>query len=43
MPREMRRVMLAAFGHAKLENRHEVIASDIRDERLARRGRIGFG
>jgi ATP-dependent Lon protease len=42
MPREMRRVMLAAFGHAKIDGRHEVQAADIRDERLARRGRIGF-
>jgi ATP-dependent Lon protease len=41
-PREMRRVMLAAFGQAKVEGRHEVLASDISDERLARRSRIGF-
>jgi ATP-dependent Lon protease len=43
MPREMRRVMLAAFGYAKIDGRHEVLAGDIRDERLARRSRIGFG
>jgi len=43
MPREMRRVMLAAFGYAKVDGRDEVLASDIRDERLTRRGRIGFG
>ena len=36
-PREMRRVMLAAFGQAKIEGRHEVVALDINDERLARR------
>ncbi len=42
MPREMRRVLLAAFGYAKLDGRHEVLADDIHDERLARRGRIGF-
>jgi ATP-dependent Lon protease len=41
-PREMRRVMLAAFGQAKIDGRHEVLASDINDERLARRSRIGF-
>ena len=41
-PREMRRVMLAAFGEAKIDGRHEVMASDISDERLARRPRIGF-
>jgi ATP-dependent Lon protease len=42
MPREMRRVMLSAFGYAKIDGRHEVQASDIKDERLARRSRIGF-
>jgi ATP-dependent Lon protease len=41
-PREMRRVMLAAFGQAKVEGRHDVLASDISDERLAKRSRIGF-
>jgi ATP-dependent Lon protease len=41
-PREMRRVMLAAFGEAKIAGRHEVVAADISDERLARRSRIGF-
>jgi len=41
-PREMRRVMLGAFGEAKVDGRHEVLASDINDERLARRPRIGF-
>jgi hypothetical protein len=34
--------MLSAFGHAKIDGRHEVQASDIKDERLARRSRIGF-
>ncbi len=42
-PREMRRAMLAAFGHAKIDGRHEVLAADIRDERAARRPKIGFG
>jgi ATP-dependent Lon protease len=41
-PREMKRVMLAAFGQAKIDGRHEVQAADISDERLARRSRIGF-
>ena len=41
-PREMRRVMLAAFGNAKLAGRHEVLADDITDERCARKARIGF-
>ncbi|MCS6944540.1 MAG: AAA family ATPase [Sutterellaceae bacterium] len=41
-PREMRRVMLAAFGNAKLAGRHEVLAEDITEERIARRPRIGF-
>jgi hypothetical protein len=34
--------MLAAFGQAKIDGRHEVQAGDISDERLARRSRIGF-
>ena len=41
-PREMRRVMLAAFGNAKLAGRNEVLAADITEERVARRSRIGF-
>jgi ATP-dependent Lon protease len=41
-PREMRRVMLAAFGEAKLDGRHEVLAQDINNDRLVRRSRIGF-
>jgi ATP-dependent Lon protease len=41
-PREMRRVMLAAFGNAKLAGRHEVLADDVSDERIARKTRIGF-
>jgi len=41
-PREMRRVMLAAFGNAKLAGRHEVLADDVTDERIARKARIGF-
>jgi ATP-dependent Lon protease len=42
MPREMRRVMLSAFGHAKVDGRDEVLDRDIHDERLSRRARIGF-
>ncbi len=41
-PREMRRVMLAAFGNAKLAGRNEVLAEDITEERIAKKPRIGF-
>jgi ATP-dependent Lon protease len=41
-PREMRRVMLSAFGNAKLAGRHEVSADDISEERIAKKARIGF-
>jgi ATP-dependent Lon protease len=41
-PREMRRVMLAAFGNAKLAHRHEVLPDDVSAERVARKARIGF-
>jgi len=41
-PREMRRVMLTAFGSAKLAGHHEVRVGDIIDERVAKRARIGF-
>ncbi|MFN7887223.1 MAG: AAA family ATPase [Betaproteobacteria bacterium] len=41
-PREMRRVMLTAFGNAKLAGRHEVRAEDITDERVVKKPRIGF-
>jgi len=41
-PREMRRVMLKAFGEAKIDGRHEVLASDVGEDRLARKSRIGF-
>jgi ATP-dependent Lon protease len=41
-PREMRRVMLTAFGNAKLAGRSEVLLSDITDERIAKKPRIGF-
>jgi ATP-dependent Lon protease len=41
-PREMRRVLLTAFGNAKLAGRHEVVADDISEERIARKARIGF-
>lgn len=41
-PREMRRVLLAAFGNAKLAGRHEVRAADVSEERIARKARIGF-
>ena len=41
-PREMRRVLLAAFGNAKLAQRHEVLAEDVTAERAVRKARIGF-
>jgi ATP-dependent Lon protease len=41
-PREMRRVMLTAFGNAKLAGRSEVLAADITEERIAKKPRIGF-
>ncbi len=41
-PREMRRVLMAAFGNAKLAQRHEVLPEDVAVERVARRARIGF-
>jgi len=41
-PREMRRVLLSAFGNAKLAGRHEVAAADITEERIAKKPRIGF-
>ncbi len=41
-PREMRRVLLNAFGNAKIAGRNEVLAEDISEERVARKPRIGF-
>jgi len=41
-PREMRRVILAAFGNAKLAGRDEVMLDDIAEPRSARKARIGF-
>jgi ATP-dependent Lon protease len=41
-PREMRRVLLAAFGNAKLAQRHEVLPEDVAAERVVRKARIGF-
>jgi ATP-dependent Lon protease len=41
-PREMRRVMLAAFGNAKLDGRNEVGVDDIVEDRVAKKARIGF-
>lgn len=41
-PREMRRVILTAFGNAKLAGRNEVQAEDVCDDRIARKARIGF-
>lgn len=41
-PREMRRVLLAAFGNAKLDGRNAVLADDIVEDRAAKKARIGF-
>ncbi len=41
-PREMRRVLLAAFGNAKLDGRDEVRADDVIDDRGVKKARIGF-
>jgi len=41
-PREMRRVLLSAFGNAKLAQRHEVLPEDVGADRIARKSRIGF-
>lgn len=41
-PREMRRVLLAAFGNAKLAGRDEIYPEDVTEERAARKPRIGF-
>src|SRR2546430_350435 len=41
-PREMRRVVHAAFGNAKLAGRGEIGPDDLQDARGARKTRIGF-
>ena len=41
-PREMRRVLLAAFGNARLGDRSEIRPDDIVEDRAARKARIGF-
>jgi len=41
-PREMRRVLLAAFGNAKLDGRSEVRPEDVVEDRVAKKARIGF-
>ncbi|MCX7893253.1 MAG: AAA family ATPase [Burkholderiales bacterium] len=41
-PREMRRVILAALGNAKLAGRDEVRESDLEDPRGVKKTRIGF-
>ena len=41
-PREMRRVLLAAFGNAKLGDRSEIRPDDIVEDRAAKKARIGF-
>lgn len=41
-PREMRRLILAAFGNAKLAGRDAIGLADVDDARNARKQRIGF-
>lgn len=41
-PREMRRVIQAGFGNAKLAGRSEISPDDIQDNRSVKRQRIGF-
>ena len=41
-PREMRRIVLSAFGNARLAQRHEIRADDVVVERNVKRARIGF-
>src|SRR5262245_13651397 len=41
-PREMRRVLLAAFGNAKLARRDRINPEDVSGDRVARKTRIGF-
>lgn len=41
-PREMRRLLVGAFGNAKLAGRDEIEVQDLQGERSARRARIGF-
>jgi ATP-dependent Lon protease len=41
-PREMRRVLLSAFGNAKLDGRSEVSPEDVVEDRAAKKARIGF-
>jgi ATP-dependent Lon protease len=41
-PREMRRVIQAGFGNAKIAGRAEIRAEDVQDNRAAKKQRIGF-
>jgi len=41
-PRELRRLLLNAFGAAKLDGRAELTPKDVDFERLRRPSRIGF-
>jgi len=41
-PREMRRLLVGAFGNARLADRREIELADLSTERSARRTRIGF-
>ncbi len=41
-PREMRRILMNAFGNAKLAGRDEIKLTDVGDSRASRKQRIGF-
>jgi len=41
-PREMRRILMNAFGNAKLAGRDEIAAGDVGEGRGPRKQRIGF-
>jgi ATP-dependent Lon protease len=41
-PREMRRVLMSAFGNAKLDDRQELQPQDLPADRAYKRSRIGF-
>lgn len=41
-PREMRRLLIGAFGNAKLEARDTLLPDDVQGDRARRRQRIGF-
>jgi ATP-dependent Lon protease len=42
VPREIRRVLLGAFGNARLSGRNEITVGDISESKTAKKPRIGF-